>query len=115
MAGRLALVVPPRPIEVAADTLRTEGLFVIGQTRAIGKLRKVRLEIHDDRGAPERAIGFYRKAIAVQPRAAEAWFNMGVTYARMGDAAQSLASVREAARLGHADAQAYLRSKGERW
>jgi tetratricopeptide (TPR) repeat protein len=71
--------------------------------------------LYDDRGVPERAVAYYQKAIAVQPNAAEAYFNLGVTYARTGDTARSLEAVRHAARLGHPDAQAYLRSKAETW
>jgi cytochrome c oxidase accessory protein FixG len=56
-APELELIVPPRPIEVAPGMLRTEGLFVLGQTRDVGKLRKLMVEVSDERGQGQQ-LGF---------------------------------------------------------
>ena len=69
----------------------------------------------DDMGDAEQAITWYKKALTLEPNSPQLHYNLGITYYKRGDAENALVSLREAARLGDADAQAFLRERGEQW
>jgi Flp pilus assembly protein TadD len=69
----------------------------------------------DEMGNADQAIAWYKKALTLQPNLPQLHYNLGIAYSKRGDAASAMASLRQAARLGDADARALLRERGERW
>jgi len=54
-------------------------------------------------------------AIDLDPKYANAYYNRGITYAKLGDAKITLSDLQAAAKLGHKKAQDLLRSQGIEW
>jgi tetratricopeptide (TPR) repeat protein len=71
--------------------------------------------LSDDMGNTDQAVAWYKKALTLQPNLPQLHYNIGITYYKRGDATNAMVSLRQAARLGDADAQAFLRERGEQW
>ncbi|HQB20151.1 MAG TPA: tetratricopeptide repeat protein [Bacteroidales bacterium] len=66
-------------------------------------------------GNDNQAISCLQKAIAINPNFAEAYYAMGLSYAELGNDNQAISYYKKAARLGHKDAQEFLKSNGYTW
>ncbi len=71
--------------------------------------------LYDDLGNSDKAIEWYKKAISVRSNDGTAYYNLGLAYYKQRMFADALLALRQAARLGEADAQAFLQQRGERW
>jgi tetratricopeptide (TPR) repeat protein len=62
------------------------------------------------------AIKCYQNAIAIDPNHAKAYNNMGYTYGNfLGNKQEQIKCCRQAAKLGHQDAQKWLQNNGYSW
>jgi superkiller protein 3 len=62
-----------------------------------------------------QAINCYKKALTIDPKFAEAYNNLGIAYGAQGNNSQRTDYSIKAARLGDADARAWLIANGYRW
>jgi tetratricopeptide (TPR) repeat protein len=63
----------------------------------------------------QHAIEDYGKAIEIDPQIAPAYYNRGIAYANLGNGLQTIKDFIIAARLGHKEAQEFLRSHNIEW
>jgi len=70
---------------------------------------------HGASGQYEEAIAAYSKAIELDPRGPEAYYNRASAFGLSGDHQRAVEDFRKAAQLGHREARAYLRSEGIGW
>ncbi len=68
-----------------------------------------------DKGDKRKALGCFQTAIKFSPNYANAYNNMGIVFVDLGKQDAALASFMRAAKLGSADAEKLLRSKGYSW
>jgi protein O-mannosyl-transferase len=66
-------------------------------------------------GNYKQAIGDYNKAIEINPKHETAYNNRGNAYLLLGDNSQAIENYKAAARLGHVNAQNWLKSRGIEW
>ena len=66
-------------------------------------------------GKYTQAIADFNRAIEINPRYGEAYYNRGVVYNRLGNREQAIDDIRTAARLGYEGARNFLRSQGIGW
>lgn len=104
---------------VAAAILTLLTLFVSGCSSPEEKARKAqeRIELSMKRGQEyinkqdySRAVIEYRRVLQMQPRNAEAWYQLGLTYAALHDTSQAIKAIKTAADIDpkHVGAQALL-------
>lgn len=66
-------------------------------------------------GNNAQALEYFQKAIQLKPDFGGAWFNYGIALQSMGNTFEAFEAYRKSARLNHAPAQEFLRSKNEKW
>ena len=66
-------------------------------------------------GNLQQAINDYNKAIELNPQLAAAYYNRGIVYGNLGNHQQAIEDVKIAAKLGHKEAQDFLRGNGIGW
>jgi tetratricopeptide (TPR) repeat protein len=59
-----------------------------------------------------QATAYFDRAVEVDPRYGDAYYNRGVAYAGLGNRERATDDIRTAARLGHEGARNFLRSQG---
>jgi tetratricopeptide (TPR) repeat protein len=90
--------------EIAAVTTR-----MMEQAQAYADVSKAQLE-----QACQSAIEAYTSAIALDPSYAEAYYNRGLVYEKLGNRRRAIEDHETAAKLGYKPAQEILKSKGTR-
>jgi superkiller protein 3 len=61
------------------------------------------------------AIRYYQKAVAIDQNYADAYFYMGIAYSQLGNEEEKTKNYQQAARLGNAMAQEWLRKMKKKW
>jgi len=72
------------------------------------RLYTCRGNIHGDSGGREQAINDFKKAISLNPRYAQAYYDLGSVYLNSGETEKAISNFKKAEELGLKEAKDYL-------